>query len=49
MEAGFLVAESFVGGAKWMRKKTRLAMGGEVLADPDGLGNVYLEGLRCAS
>lgn len=49
MEAGYLVAESFLSGAKWMEEKTRLALGGEPLQPPDRWGNVYFAGLRCAS
>ncbi len=49
MERGYLVAESFVEGAKWMREKTRLAIGGEVLVKPDGFGNVYMDARRCRS
>ncbi len=49
MEAGFLVAESMLGGAKWMRERTRLAVGGEPIQPPDSWGNVYLAGLRCTS
>ncbi len=47
MEKGFLVAESFVEGAKWMTEKTRLARGGEVIVKPDGWGNVYMDARRC--
>ncbi len=47
MLQGFLVAESFVEGAKWTREKTKLALGGEVLVKPDGFGNVYITGYRC--
>jgi len=46
---GFLVAESFLQGAKWMQERTRLALGGETLVQPDGFGNVYIPGLRCPS
>ncbi len=49
MERGFLAAESFIGGAKWTTKKTKLGVGGEALVKPDGLGNVYLEGFHCPS
>jgi hypothetical protein len=49
MEPGFLVAESFMGGAKWMRQRTRLAIGGGSVGRPDGLGNVYIQGFRCAA
>ncbi|MEK6988306.1 MAG: PF20097 family protein [Candidatus Thermoplasmatota archaeon] len=47
MMKGFLVAESFVEGAKWTKEKTKLALGGEVLVKPDGFGNVYINGYRC--
>ena len=47
MEKGLLAAESFVGGAKWVKERTRLALGGESLAPPDRWGNVYLDGFRC--
>lgn len=49
MAKGFLVAESFVEGAKWTTQKTKLALGGEVLAHPDGFGNVYVNGYRCVA
>ena len=47
MDSGYLVAESLLGGAKWTRRKTRLAAGGEALTAPDAWGNVYLGGFRC--
>lgn len=47
MDLGFLVAESMVGGAKWMTEKTRLAIGGDHLQPPDRWGNVYMSGQRC--
>jgi len=47
MESGFLVAESLVGGAKWVQKKTKLSIGGEKIVPTDGLGNVYIAGFRC--
>ncbi len=47
MDSGYLVAESLLGGAKWTRRKTRLAAGGEALVAPDAWGNVYLGGFRC--
>lgn len=47
MAKGYLVAESFVEGAKWMTEKTRLARGGEVIFRPDGWGNVYMDAYRC--
>ena len=49
MEPGFLVAESYVGGAKWVHEKTILAIGGEKVAKTDGAGNVYIRGFRCAT
>ena len=48
MEQGFLVTESLVEGAKWLREKTRLALGGEMLAEADNWGNVYLNAFRCS-
>lgn len=47
MEPGFLVTESLLDGAKWMKEKTRLALGGETLATADSWGNVYLGAYRC--
>lgn len=47
MEPGYLRAESFIGGAKWTRKKTLSGVGGEPLAGTDLGGNVYLSGHRC--
>lgn len=49
MAKGFLVAESFVEGAKWTTQKTKLALGGEVLAKADGFGNVYIDAYRCVA
>jgi len=49
MMDGFLVAESFIQGVKWVKERTRLALGGEVLVQPDSYGNVYVEGVRCPS
>ncbi len=48
MEHGFLVAESYIGGAKWVTRRTRLAGGGARLVGPDTWGNVYFEGFRCS-
>ncbi len=47
MDRGFLVAESYIGGAKWVARKTRLAGGGSRLVPPDAWGNVYFGGHRC--
>jgi len=47
MAHGFLRAESYIGGAKWTAKKTRLGSPGDRLVNPDGFGFVYLEGYRC--
>jgi hypothetical protein len=49
MEVGYLVAESYISGAKWMHEKTRLALGGQAIQSPDAWGNVYIAGLRCAT
>lgn len=47
MAHGFLRAESFIGGAAWTTKRTRLGSHGVPLVRPDGFGYVYLEGDRC--
>lgn len=47
MESGFLVTEALMEGAKWLKVKTRLALGGELLAEADNWGNVYLNAFRC--
>jgi len=47
MEPGVLAAESVVGGAKWMRKRSRFSLVGEGLVSPDAWGNVYFDGFRC--
>lgn len=49
MESAYLRAESFIGGAKWSRKKSVLGTGGEPIADMDLGGNVYIAGFRCSS
>lgn len=49
MAKGFVVAESFVEGAKWTTQKTKMALGGEVIAPSDGFGNVYVDGYRCVA
>ena len=47
MEGGYLGTESLVGGAKWYRKKTVLALDGEKLKEPEMSGMVYMDSLRC--
>ncbi len=47
MEEGYLGSESFIGGAKWDIKKSKLGIGGEELAKPGSLGMAYFEGNRC--
>ena len=47
MAHGFLRTESYIGGAKWTAKRTRLGSPGVVLVRPDRFGWVYLEGYRC--
>ncbi len=47
MAHGFLRTESYIGGAKWTARRTRLGAKGEGLVKPDALGYVYLEGYRC--
>ncbi len=49
MEHGYLGTESFIGGAKWTRTRSRLGAKGPTLVKPGVLGNVYFEGGRCAS
>ena len=46
MAKGYLVAEAFVAGAKWMTEKSRLARGGAILAKPDGWGNGHMDAHR---
>jgi hypothetical protein len=49
MARGFLQPESFIGGAKWASRKTRLGAGGRALVRPDAFGNVFLEGFHCSA
>lgn len=49
MEDGYLGSESFIGGAKWFKKKSKLGAGGEPVAKPGRLGMVYIEGERCSA
>ena len=46
MAKGYLVAEAFVDGAKWMTEQRRLARGGGILVKPDGWGHGDREGYR---
>ena len=48
MEAGTVGAESITGGAKWLLKRTRLALGGEKIGDYRWDGMVWFDGVRCA-
>ena len=47
MEHGYLRAESFIGGVKWMPEKTSKTLGLESLVKPDALGFCFIEGFRC--
>jgi hypothetical protein len=47
MSPGFLGSESFIGGSKWFLERTKLAFGGEEVAQPNTFGMVYIEGFRC--
>jgi ssDNA-binding Zn-finger/Zn-ribbon topoisomerase 1 len=47
MEHGYIRAESFIGGIKWMREKSTKSLGLETVAKPDMLGFVFIEGFRC--
>ncbi len=49
MEEGFVIAENFVEGARWTKKKTRLGAGGEKIVEADAFGNQYIAGYRCPS
>lgn len=49
MEEGFVIAENFVEGARWTKRKTRLGAGGEKLVEADAFGNQYIPGYRCPS
>jgi hypothetical protein len=47
MAHGYLRTESYIGGAKWTLRRTRLGAPGVPLVQPDGFGFVYIEGFRC--
>lgn len=47
MELGLLRAESFMGGVKWVKDKSRKSPGKETVSKPDTYGYCYLEGFRC--
>lgn len=47
MEHGFLRAESFIGGVKWMTEVSSKSLGLESLAKPNAMGFCFLEGDRC--
>jgi hypothetical protein len=47
MEQGFVRAESFIGGVKWMAERSTKTLGLEYVARPDSLGFCFLEGHRC--
>jgi hypothetical protein len=47
MERGVLGAESLLGGAKWYREKSALALGGEKVGEYSANGMAWLDGYRC--
>jgi hypothetical protein len=47
MEHGFLRAESFIGGIKWMPEKSTKSLGLESVVKPDAVGFCFIEGERC--
>ncbi len=47
MESGFVRAESFIGGVKWMKEKSNRSLGLEGIAKPDSLGFCFMQGYRC--
>ncbi len=47
MEDGYLRAESFIGGVKWMRERSSKSLGVESIAKPDSLGFVFIRANRC--
>ena len=48
MEAGSVAAESLVGGAKWHKSRSTLALGGEKIGDYTTGGLVWFDGFRCS-
>jgi len=47
MESGSVAAESLVGGAKWHKARSTLALGGEKIGDYTTGGMVWFDGYRC--
>ncbi len=47
MEPGSVAAESITGGAKWHKKRSTLALGGEKIGDYTRGGMVWFDGYRC--
>ncbi|NLT36892.1 MAG: hypothetical protein GXX95_01865 [Methanomassiliicoccus sp.] len=47
MEHGFVRAESFIGGVKWMTEVSSKSLGLESIAKPNSLGFCFMEGDRC--
>jgi len=47
MESGTLGAESYIGGAKWFKERSVLALGGEKVGDYRTSGMTWLDGFRC--
>jgi|HubBroStandDraft_1064217.scaffolds.fasta_scaffold560565_1 hypothetical protein len=47
MEAGTVGAMTYVGGAKWYKERSMMALGGETIANKFLGGMVWLDGQRC--
>ena len=47
MDPGTLGAQAITGGAKWLKERTRLALGGEKIGDYRWDGMVWIDGVRC--
>lgn len=47
MEQGSVAAESYFGGAKWLKKRSLLVLGGERIGDFRWDGVVWFDGFRC--
>jgi hypothetical protein len=48
-EGGTLGAMTYVGGVKWFKERSTLALGGETLESKPLGGMVWLDGKRCPS
>ena len=46
-EVGVFGAESYLGGAKWYKERSTLALGGEKIMAPSMNAMVWIDGARC--